>query len=78
VNRIASIVAWSLAALLLSAVVVAGVFIGAMLAIAMSDAEGEHWLKVAFWVLAPVPVAVGVGTLVLGLRGVLPGTRPTA
>jgi hypothetical protein len=78
VNRILSIVAWSLTAFLLSFIVVAGVFIGAMLAIAMSDAEGEQWLKLAFWLLAPVPVAVGVGALVLGLRGRLPGTTPTA
>jgi hypothetical protein len=77
VNRIVSIIAWSVAAVLLSSAVAAGAFIGLMLAIAMSDIEGDHWLKLAFWVLAPVPVAVGVGTLVLGLRGVLPGTRPT-
>jgi hypothetical protein len=78
VNRIVSIVGWSLAALLLSFVVVVALFIGAMYAIAMSDAEGERWLKVAFWVLAPVPVAVGFGALLLGVRGVLPGTGPTA
>jgi hypothetical protein len=72
------IVGWSLTALLLSLVAVVGLFIGAMYAIAMSDVEGERWLKVAFWFLAPVPVAVGVGALLLGVRGVLPGTGPTA
>ncbi len=77
-NRAVSIVTWSLSALLLSFFAIVGVFIGAMYAIAMLEAEGEVWLKVAFWVLAPVPLVVAIGALVLGLRGALPGTRPAA
>jgi hypothetical protein len=78
VQRIVSIVAWSVGALMLSTVVVAELFVGAMLAIAMSEAEGERWLKVTFWAMAAIPVAVGIGALMLGLRGILPGTRRTA
>jgi hypothetical protein len=78
VQRIVSIVAWSVGALMLSTVVVAQLFVGAMFAIAMWEAEGEQWLKVAFWAMAPIPVVVGIGALRLGIRGVLPGTRRTA
>ena len=77
-QRIVSIVAWSVGTLMLSTVVVATLFVGAMFAIAISEADGERWLKVTFWVLAAIPVAAGIGALMLGLRGVLPGTRPTA
>jgi hypothetical protein len=78
VHRIVSIVAWSIGTLIVSAVLVAAIFVGALFAIAMSDANGDVWLKLSFWLLAAIPVAVGIGALMLGLRGVLPGTKRVA
>jgi hypothetical protein len=73
-----NIIAWSVGALVAATIVVAEIFVAAMFAIAITNAEGESWLKLSFWVLATIPVATGVIVLRLGLRGRLPGTRRTA
>jgi hypothetical protein len=44
----------------------------------VSEANGERWLKLAFWILAVIPIVAGIAALRLGLRGVLPGTRRAA
>jgi hypothetical protein len=78
VRRIVGIVGWCVGSLAFSAIVVAELFVGAVYLVATWEANGEAWLKLAFWVLAMIPIAAGIGVLMLGIRGVLPGTRRAA
>jgi hypothetical protein len=76
--RIVSTIAWCVGTAAFSTVVAAELFVGAVYLVAVSEANGERWLKLAFWILAVIPIVAGIAALRLGLRGVLPGTRRAA